>query len=576
MTSNPNTPPTPPFPLNNLPTNPGVYLYKNNENQIIYIGKAKNLKKRVSQYFNNKKNHSLKTQFLVKNIKDLQTIITNNEIEALLLENKLIKKHKPKYNITLKDSKTYAYIKITADEYPRIVSARSISNKKYKKKKDNRLDDNTTTNQETYFGPFVGGYKRKELMTLAIKLFKLRTCKNLPKKACLNYHIGLCTAPCINKVSKKEYQEQVNNATKFLKGDTKQVLYTLKSKMQRASEELKFEEALELRNQIHSITILDQKQTVDLVKKFDQDIIAIASDKHSSIFTILSIKRGVISGKKEYRFKQGISDQTELLEEFIKIFYSQNEVPNEIIVNKLFWQAETDKDILEEYFSKIKGMKVNITVPQKGEKKKLIQIAEKNAKHSLENSTLKEIQEKLNLPEEPITIECFDISNLGNEHIVAGMTQFKYAKPNKDAYRRFEIQGTYNKQDDFAAMREAVYRRYKRLKEERNTHNDTSFPELIIIDGGPGQLSSALDALKTLSLHIPIISLAKKEEEIYLPNEESPRNFDNNSKMMLLIRKIRDATHNYVISYNKKKRQMKFRKETDKVIKEKTTKKTKN
>ena len=540
-----------PFPLANLPTEPGVYLYKNQRSEIIYIGKAKHLKKRVSQYFQKTKNQSLKTQFLVKNITAVETIITNNEVEALLLENKLIKQHKPKYNISLKDSKTYAYIKITDEDYPKIITARNA------RKSKNHPN-------EIFFGPFTSGFKRKTLTTLANKLFKLRTCKNLPKRACLNYHIGLCSAPCINKVNKQEYQSQVNHAKEFLKGDTKTIQKKLESDMKLASKQLRFEKALEIRDQIYTISLATDKQTVDLIKNKDQDIIAIESDSTNtiSIISLFQIKRGVISGKKDYRFEN--EDPAQLLEEFITLYYSQKEIPNEIIINKQFYKNNEEKETIEKYLEKIKGMKVEITLPQRGQKLKLIQLAQKNAKHALENTTLKQIQEKLNLPEEPNSIECFDISNLGSEHVVAGMTQFRYGKPNKSAYRKFEIQVTKQKgtHDDFASMYEAVYRRYKRLKKDHQENpNSTSFPQLIIIDGGKGQLGMALKALKTLSLHIPIIGLAKQEEEIFLPSENEPRKYLKQSPMMLMIRKIRDATHDYVISYNKKKRQMKMKKD---------------
>ena len=540
-----------PFPLANLPTEPGVYLYKNQRSEIIYIGKAKHLKKRVSQYFQKTKNQSLKTQFLVKNITAVETIITNNEVEALLLENKLIKQHKPKYNISLKDSKTYAYIKITDEDYPKIITARNA------RKSKNHPN-------EIFFGPFTSGFKRKTLTTLANKLFKLRTCKNLPKRACLNYHIGLCSAPCINKVNKQEYQSQVNHAKEFLKGDTKTIQKKLESDMKLASKQLRFEKALEIRDQIYTISLATDKQTVDLIKNKDQDIIAIESDSTNtiSIISLFQIKRGVISGKKDYRFEN--EDPAQLLEEFITLYYSQKEIPNEIIINKQFYKNNEEKETIEKYLEKIKGMKVEITLPQRGQKLKLIQLAQKNAKHALENTTLKQSQENLNLPEEPNIIECFDISNLGSEHVVAGMTQFRYGKPNKSAYRKFEIQVTKQKgtHDDFASMYEAVYRRYKRLKKDHQENpNSTSFPQLIIIDGGKGQLGMALKALKTLSLHIPIIGLAKQEEEIFLPSENEPRKYLKQSPMMLMIRKIRDATHDYVISYNKKKRQMKMKKD---------------
>ena len=534
-----------PINLKDLPKDPGVYLFKNKENQIIYIGKAKNLKNRVKSYFQaaSRRIHSAKTAVLVKNITDIETIIVNNEVEALLLENKLIKKHKPKYNIDLKDAKTYAYIKITTeDTFPRIHTTRRVLKK------------------GTYIGPFTDGSARRELIQLSLRLFKLRTCRNLPKRACLNYHINLCTAPCIKKVTTEEYQQQVKNAISFLKGNTKKTEKDLKEEMNKAAEEQNYELALEKRKQLEAIEWMQAKQAVDRIVSYDQDVLAALESKNKTAIIVFSIHKGVISGKKEYKFDA----DPQLLEEFIKLYYSSNSIPHEIIINRKAWETTSDKKTLEGYLTKLKGTKVTFTIPQRGEKTKLIEIAEKNAHYLLENKTLQEVQDKLNLPELPETIECFDISNLGDEHIVAAMIQFVDGRPNKNAYRKFEIQSTKGKQDDFASMREVVYRRYHRLLKENK-----SLPQLIIIDGGKGQVSAAMNALKLLKVQIPLIGLAKQEEEIVLPNAEETLKFKKTSSMMLLLRKIRDETHNFVIQYNRKKRQMKMRKETLELAKEK-------
>jgi excinuclease ABC subunit C len=516
----------------NIPKNPGVYLFKDKHEEIIYIGKAKNLKNRVSSYFKGK-NHSLKTQFLVKNIKDVDFIVVDSEIEALLLENKLIKQHKPKYNINLKDSKTFAYIALSKGDFPKIYTTRRV------------------TKDQTLFGPYTDGTARKELLALSVSLFKLRVCRNMPKRACLNYHIGLCSAPCEKKVTKEEYDNQVKETIHFLKGNTKPVLKKLKEEMKDFSKRRKYEVALEKRRQIEAIEHLGAKQHVDVIKQFDQDVIALIEDESEAVIVVFSISKGVISGKKEFTFDK----DAELLEEFVKIFYSTQYIPHEIIVNFAFWKSSKEKQVLEEYLSRLKGVKVKLTHPQRGDKVSLYELAEKNAYLRLDNAVLKEIKNKLNLPTLPRVIECFDVSNLGDEHIVAAMTQWVNGKPNRNGNRKFKIQNTQT-QDDFSSMREVVFRRYRKLRDL-----ELPYPDLIIIDGGAGQLSSALTSLKSLGVKIPVIGLAKKREEIYLPEESVPRQYDKNSEMMLLIRNIRNSVHKYVLGYNKKRRRMKEKKE---------------
>jgi excinuclease ABC subunit C len=511
-----------------LPHHPGVYFFKDSFGKIIYIGKAKNLQRRVSSYFL-KNQDNYKTKLLVDNIVSVDFTVFNNEIEALLFENKSIKQYKPKYNINLKDGKTYAYIALSKDSFPRIYSTRIISDK------------------HNLFGPYTDGSSRHELIKLAVKLFKLRTCKNLPKRACLNYHINLCSGPCINKISSTNYKKDVNRVNNFLKNDHVLLLKELKQDMFDASKEQKYELALEKKKQIKAIEHLSQKQRVDLVKNFDQDVIGMVNNDKKVTITVFSIIKGVISGKKDFSFNY----YKELMADFLKMYYSNNYIPNEIIISS----NVDDQDLIQKYLSHLKKSNVVITIPQKGEKKKLLELAEINARSSLDNVILKKIQNEFNLPSLPMTIECFDISNLSGNHVVGAMTQWVAGKPNKPGYRKFEIK-SFTGQDDFAAMAEVVNRRYKRLKEE-----EKSMPDLIIIDGGLGQLNAAINVLKSIDLQIPIISLAKRDEEIYLPFEDFPRKYLINSPMMLLIRQIRDSVHNFVLSYNIKKREMAFRKE---------------
>ena len=519
--------------INNIPQNPGVYIYKNSKEEIIYIGKAKNLKRRVSSYFVNK-NHSLKTKLMVKQIEDIDHIIVDNEVEALLLENKLIKKHQPKYNILLKDSKTYAYILITDEKFPRIMSARKIGKK------------------GKYFGPYIGGASRREVIELCVKIFQLRICRNLPKRACLNYHIGLCSAPCVLNVNEEHYANQVNEAMRFLQGDTKFIKDKLESEMLNASKNEQFELALVKRDQLNAIQILDDKQKVDLQKSFDQNIISYVENDHKCAISLFKITKGVISGKKDYVFDREVG----VLSDFLRMYYSSNEIPREIVVSQPCWLDSEDKNVLISYLQELRGGVVRFIIPERGDKKALIELAKKNAWHKLDNKILWEMKQLLNLPRVPHVIECFDMSNFGYDYLVGAMVQYLDGKPNKEEYRKFEIKSKLSAQDDFASMKEVVFRRYKRLRD-----SCLGFPDLIIVDGGKGQLGVAREALKELGLQIPIIGLAKKEEEIFFPTESEPRVFRKNSSMMLLIRQIRDSVHRFVITYNRKKREMRFKKE---------------
>ncbi|MCA9459652.1 MAG: excinuclease ABC subunit UvrC [Nanoarchaeota archaeon] len=530
--------------LKNLPKTPGVYIYKNKYNEIIYIGKAKNLKSRISNYFTQKHENSPKTQFLVKNISKLDFIVVDNELEALLLENKLIKKHKPKYNIDLKDSKTYPYIKISNDKIPKISSTRIIKN------------------DGEYFGPYTDGKLRHEIINLSIKLFKLITPKTYSSKSHLNYHIGITPAKTLNEINAVEYSKNVEKAKEFLKGkNTKKIIKELEHEMKEYSKKQKFENALEKKKEIEAIKrIEEEKQRVDLIKSFDQDVIALVQNKdipnNKAIIIIFKISKGVINSKKEYTFEY----DENLFEEFIKMYYSKNSTPKEIIINKEFYNTQEEKEIIEKYLSKIKQEKVIITCPKRGEKLSLVKLAQKNALANISSKNTLEIMKKnLSLYKLPTIIECFDMSNLGSQHLVGAMTRWNNEKEEKAGYRKFEIKSFKGKNDDFKSMEEVIYRRYKMTIENRD--KGFGFPDLIIIDGGKGQLNAALKSLKKLKLKIPIISLAKKEEEIFIPDREESLKFDKNSKMMLYIRKIRDSVHNYVLGYNRKKREMHMKKE---------------
>ncbi|HLD83938.1 MAG TPA: excinuclease ABC subunit UvrC [archaeon] len=516
--------------ITNIPEGPGVYLFKDSTGKIIYIGKANMLRKRVLSYFSGEKN--AKTRALVAKISDAEFIVVNNEAEALLLENQLIKKHWPKYNISLKDSKTYAYIKITNEKFPRLVISR------------NPKEDGT------YFGPYIDSKLRDETIELLVKSLRLRACKNMPKKACLNYYIGICTAPCISLVNREEYLSQVNQAAEFLSGNTAPLKKKLDEELKAASRAMKYELALERRRQIELIDAIRGKRNIDAAKKIDQDVIAGIRNGERFVFEVFYVKRGVISGKTGYVITPHFEESdAEVFENFIKTYYLNKELPDEIIVNKKFWDDKT----LESYFKKLAGRNVRLLFPETKENLALAGIAEKNAALRIDNKALAELQEKLNLPSLPRIVECFDISNLGYDYNVASMVRFAEGATDKRGYRKFEIKSFRGKNDDFAAMKEVVHRRYRRLRDQ----ND-AMPDLIIIDGGPGQLNSALGALKELGLKIPIISIAKKDEEIFTPENNMPIRFPKNSAMMLLVRSIRNEAHRFAVSYNRKKRAMRL------------------
>ena len=523
-----------------IPTDPGVYLYRNAEGEILYVGKAKNLRSRVKSYFSNI-DQPPKTRQMLLHIRSIDWIIVNNEVEALLLENKLIKQHTPKYNINLKDAKTYAYIALTREAYPRILTSRKVSPK-----------------LET-FGPYTEGFTRQDLQRLVTKVFKLRTCKNMHKRACLNYHIGNCTAPCVEKVTKEQYDEQVKNARTFLDGKFDKTLQILESQMHKASADQKFERALELQKQMQSIRLLTQRQIVDNEKRFDQDIMVFCQEGNKVRVIQMGLRKGVLLGKKEFT----VDRQLMVEQEFLKAFYAVNQIPREILLNKPCWQDVDEKVALEEFLYAKRLATVTLTVPKSGNKRGLVQLAEKNLQASLTgNNALVDIQTVFNLPNLPRVIECFDISNLGQEHIVSGMVRFTDAKPDKKNYRKFKIK-TVTIQNDFAAINEVVTRRYRRLQDEK-----MPMPDLIIIDGGPGQLNAAQASLNALNLKIPIIGLAKENEEIYKLNTQAPIQLDKNSRMMLLIRQIRDATHDFSLDYNRKRREMQTRDEFKKHVKQ--------
>jgi len=513
-----------------IPTRPGCYLYKDGKGEIVYVGKAKNLRNRVRSYFVGS-GHDAKTKVLISKIRDVEFITTNTEVEALLLEQTLIHKNQPKFNIDLKGSVRYAYIKITNDKYPRIITSRSI-------------DKNGV-----YFGPYTDGTMRRHVIGTLIKIFKIRTCVTLPKKVCLQYHIGNCTGPCQKYISQDEYKINIRNAEKLLKGQTKEIVDDLQVHMRQAAKEHKFELAKSYRDQIYAIQHIQDRTTVNSPKSYNQDVVNWVVNGNKIYFQIFNILKGVITSRHNFHF----DNRRGIIEEFIEHYYSISYIPEEIILP----QKIEDLKVIEEYLRQLKKEKfsfsyvpkVELTVPIKGHKLELLKLAKDNIEISMGiEPGLLELQKKMQMKMAPITIDFFDISNLGNQYIVGATIQLKNGQFNKSAYQKFKVKSTLA-QDDFASMKEVVYRRYNFL-----LNNQRQLPDLICIDGGRGQLNAGIQALAQLQLSIPICSLAKQEEEIYQPNFPAPLKLDQHLPGIKILIKGRDEVHRFVIAYNRKLR----------------------
>ena len=502
-----------------LPGTPGCYLFYDNGGTIIYVGKAKNLKKRVSSYFQ-KKDHDIKTRNLVAAIARVSVMVTNTETEAFLLENNLIKKHQPRYNIDLKDAKRYAYIELTREQFPRIGIARRSG-----------------TGESTCFGPFVSAAERDALIRIIRKVFLLRSCRRLPKRACLRHHMHTCSAPCVGAISEEEYHLQVERAASLLKGRSSELLLSLREEMAGYSAREEYEKALSLRNQIAAVTHLAERQHVERPMETDQDVIGYAVSDDTVYLMVFSVEKGLLTGKQEYSF----DNREDFFDEFLVQYYADRVPPSELIL-----PHEVD-EAMAGYLSERKGRSVQVTVPKIGEKKKLLDLVDKNLEHSFLKNELnvKDLQSSLGLADAPEVIECFDISHLSGTAMVGSMVQFRSGVPDKKNYRRFKIK-TVEGIDDFASIAEVVKRRYDRLIRE-----DAEMPDLIIIDGGKGQLSAAGDSLRDLDLTIPVIALAKREEEVYLPGETLPRQLDRKAMALHYLQEIRDEAHRFAIAYNR-------------------------
>ena len=537
--------------LKQLPTSPGVYLFRNKIMDIIYIGKAKNLRNRVRSYFRKNKHQSPKNVTMIRHIHDLEWIVVSSEVEALLTEANLIKEHEPKYNIALKDDKSFPFIRITNEQFPQIFITRTI------------IKDGSK-----YYGPFTNVNLLRVMMKALNKVFSIRTCtyrlddKMIQEKKvdlCLDYHIRKCEGPCAGLVSEEHYREMVQRIEIFLKGKTRDTETFIKDKMLLASQEQRFEDAGVFRDQLEAIQSFKDRQRKIAANFDDRDVFALARDDQLGIVTIIRIRSGRIFSREKISLQSMDDNDEKTLQTVITRFYMNSDfIPNEIC---LPFHPEDESELLELLRQQRNGP-IHFHYPQRGEKAKEIRITHQNAKlllgewiirrkkrKELVPKTLNQLQEDLNLKSPPRRIEAFDISHLDGTNTVASIVCFIDGKPRKSEYRKFNVK-TVEGIDDFASMREIVFRRYDRVK-----HEEKPLPDLVLIDGGKGQLSMALSALRSLGLdYLPVIGLAKRLEEVFVPGHSEAQTIHKQSPGLILLRRIRDEAHRFAITFQRQKR----------------------
>ncbi len=538
-----------------VPEQPGCYIYYDKDGEIIYVGKAKNLKRRVYSYFH-KQHDSVKTNVLVSQIEKLEYIITDSEVEALILESHLIKKHKPRYNILLKDDKKYPYFLITDEDFPRIQVVRK---------------KNLNPDKGRFYGPYTDVGAMYATLEFLKKLFPLKQCKT-PKfsnRPCLYYHIGKCLAPCQGKVTPEEYQKLIHQVELFLSGKQTELLKQIQLQMQKYAESEQFEKAAKMRD-----SYLDLQKTLERQKvvyentKLNEDIIAVLYEDGILAIVILMIREGRLIDKKDFTYFVDNIDKTEYFETFFRDYYTglKLEYPDKIISKDL--EEVGDKELYEDWLRVISGKKITINYAKGGGKskyKELYELAVKNAANVLENARIKKmaqirddfnevgsyLAEKLHLTNFPNRIECYDISHIQGTNTVASMVVFQNGLPKKSAYRKFKVRSTEGKPDDFLSMKEVLSRRLSRLGEPK-----WEKPDLIIIDGGKGQLSSVMQIVEDMGIKvgeggIDFVSLAKREEEVFLPHQSESILLPRDSNALYLIQRIRDEAHRFAITFHR-------------------------
>ena len=543
--------------LSTLPTSPGVYQFKNTHGRVIYVGKAKILRNRVRSYFRNQQQLFGKTLVLVSHIADFEVIITSSEVEALILENNLIKELKPRYNVNLKDDKTYPYLVITHEPFPRIFFTRQV-------KRDG----------STWFGPYTEARQLRAILDLIGSIFPLRNCKyHLSKeniasnkyKVCLDYHIHKCKGPCEGLFSEEEYLAMIKEITLLLKGKTSSMIRSLTDTMQRLASELKFEQAAEIKTQLDSLKRYAERQNIVTGDGMDRDVFAIASGENEGCGVIFKIREGKLLGSQHiYISNTNGETEVELQTRVVEKYYLETLelIPDEILLQKPLAIDEEDaiKAFIEE---KQEKKNIRFLVPQIGEKAHLVEMCRQNAQHHLEEYLIQKqkrgeaarehhgvtaLRELLHLPKIPQRIECFDNSHFQGTDYVSSMVCFEKGKPKKSDYRKFKLQ-TFEGSDDYAAMAEVMMRRYG-----GSLSKELPLPDLIVVDGGKGQVNTAFNILNTLGLSIPVIGLAKRIEEIFMPDIKDSFNLPKTSAALKLLQQLRDEAHRFAITYHRKLR----------------------
>ena len=523
--------------VNNLTTQPGVYLWKDAKGHIIYVGKAVNLRNRVKSYVRHDANRAVKVAAMISHAVDLETIVVANEMEALILENTLIKKHHPHYNIMLRDDKTYPYIKVTLqDDYPRVCMTRRV------------LRDGAR-----YFGPFADAGAVHRVLKLMQRAFHIRTCRSLKAdRPCLQYHMGHCDAPCVHYITKADYQELVRQAVDLLEGRNTPIIRDLQQKMEAASDELEFEKAAAYRDQIEAIRVIQSQQNI-VTQGGDMDVLGLASDAGQTCVQIYTIRSGRLMGRETFSLDHS-DDETaaDMTEAVIDQYYTaQSFIPRNIVV-----AAVAEQEDCERRLSQLKGQQVNVIIPQRGSKKKLLAMAEENARVLLEQRRLQwqhdtdktsgavqALARVLDLPSLPERMECFDISHTQGIETVASMVVFENGQPARSEYRRFKLKTVQGKPDDFKSMAEIMERRYN--------EKDWPVPDLIVIDGGKGQLHAALPVIRQAGCETPVISLAKRIEEVFVEGRSDSIILSHHTPELQLLQAIRDEAHRFAITYHR-------------------------
>jgi excinuclease ABC subunit C len=531
--------------LKHVPLQPGVYLFKDQEGRVIYVGKAKILRNRLRSYFQSPEHLLPKVKAMMARVADFDYVISSSEVEALILENNLIKAYQPRYNILLRDDKTYPYIKISAEKYPRISIVRESRDK-----------------VSRYYGPYTEVGNVKETLKLLNSIFPLRTCKNLKEhtRPCLNYDLGKCLGPCSGQVSEADYQAMVEGMVDFLEGRSQNLLAVKEAEMHAAAANLEFEKAARMRDQMKAIKALDARQQVMFDHPYFIDAIAMIAGEKENLALVFKIRNGQITAKDTYWLKRAIEEEKgEVMDFFLKYYYGENhDIPAIILLN----EPPAEQQLLESWLKKSSGKSVHMSIPSRGEKRSIMEMVTENARLLWEEKTqqdlkarriLQHLAEKLDLELIPERIECFDISHLAGEETVGSMVVFTSGREDRKAYRRFKI--SRNQNDDFASLQEVLERRFTEARQENPAFLPE--PDLLLIDGGLGQVNAVQRVLRQMGQETPVIGLAKKNEEIFYPGRGEPIRLPRRDEGLMLLQRLRDEAHRFAITYNRQRREKK-------------------